>query len=303
VPLQKRSFAQRRGCGVVPFRSRKSVEIFRAMDLDYDFDGYFEDEEDRLPDPKEEQAIAILRMYFEENKDRVFSSRQVQVEFENQFFHWIIHRALKALAEEGFIRSEQRTLSYGAPIGFVWHRSNRYNRRQIKEVQELVERYSNKYFTAALGNTAELLVSDGFSRFGFVQRGRETREYKGKKWIRTEHDLDFIFERDDRAYGVEVKNTLPYIDDKELYIKLALCEHIGVHPVFVVRALPRIWVQDIVRRGGFALILRHQLYPLSHKPFAEEVRTKLGLPVDAPRALYDGTMLRFVKWHETKLAE
>jgi hypothetical protein len=65
--------------------------------------------------------------------------------------------------------------------------------------------------------------------------------------------------------------------------------------------MPRIWVMDIIKRGGFALILEYQLYPLSHKSFADEVRTRLQLPVDAPRALYDGTMQRFVSWHERQL--
>jgi len=82
-------------------------------------------------------------------------------------------------------------LSYGAPINFVWHKSNRYTRREIKEVLSLVERYSDPEFTAALGNTGELLVSDGFGRFGFVQRGREVRAFGECKWTSTEHNLDF----------------------------------------------------------------------------------------------------------------
>ena len=127
-------------------------------------------DEIRPPDHVEAQAVVELRTFFETNR-RVFSSRQVQVLFEGTYFHWITLRALKILADEGSIRLEKRTLSYGAPINFVWHRSNRYNRREINEIQRLVERYSDPEFTAALGNTGELLVSDGFGRFGFVQRG------------------------------------------------------------------------------------------------------------------------------------
>ena len=79
-----------------------------------------------------------------------------------------------------------------------------------------------------------------------------------------------------------------------------LCAHLRVIPVFVVRAMPRIWVVEVARRGGFTLVMRHQLYPLSHKRLALEVRATLGLPVDAPRALYDGTMQRFVSWHDAR---
>ena len=121
------------------------------------------------------------------------------------------------------------------------------------------------------------------------------------QWEESEHDLDFIFARDERVYGVEVKNTLPYINDREMRLKVRLCAHLGITPLFVVRAMPAIWIGEINRGGGFTLVLRYQLYPLSHKGFAEEVRETMGLPVDAPRALYDGTMQRFVGWHERQV--
>jgi hypothetical protein len=258
--------------------------------------------ERRSSDAVEEQALVVLRAFFEANRDRVYSFRQIEVEFESRYFHWITQRALKILAEERVVTIEQRTLSYGAPINLVWHKSNRYTRRPINVVLALVERYSDPDFTAALGNTGELLVSDGFARFGFLQRGRNAREFAGRRWTRTEHNLDFIVERDGRAYGIEVKNTLPYIDDKEFRIKLDLCSHLGLIPLFVVRAMPAIWTQEVVRLGGFVLQLRYHLYPLSHKSLADEVRNVLGLPADAPRALYDGTMQRFVTWHERQVA-
>jgi hypothetical protein len=268
------------------------------------FEGSAEEHPEHRPaDPVEEQAVNVLRVYFEANRDRVFSFRQIEIEFEQRYFHWITQRALKVLAEERVVTIEQRTLSYGAPINLVWHKSNRYTRRPINAVLALVEQYSNPNFTAALGNTGELLVSDGFARFGFLQRGRNAREFRGRRWTQTEHNLDFIVERDERVYGIEVKNTLPYIDDKEFRIKQELCAHLGLIPLFVVRAMPRIWTQEVVRRGGFVLQLRYHLYPLSHKALADQVRTELGIPADAPKALYDGTMQRFVSWHEKQLAK
>jgi hypothetical protein len=135
-----------------------------------------------------------------------------------------------------------------------------------------------------------------------VQAGRNARAFGGKEWVKTEHNLDFIFTRDGRAYGVEVKNTLAYIHDKELGVKLDLCEYLGIQPVFVVRQMPKIWIQDVAKRGGFTLVLKHHLYPLSHRSLAALVSASLGLPVDAPKALYDGTMQRFVNWHAKQLA-
>jgi hypothetical protein len=256
----------------------------------------------RPPDPIEGQAVDEVRAFFEENRERVYSSRQIEVHFERRYFHWITHRALHVLAAEGTIKLQQQQLITGTAINFVWHRSNRYVRRQVAEVKALVERYSHSDFTIALGNTGELLVSDGLGRFQFVQRGRETQEYAGRRWTRTNHNLDFVFERDGRAYGVEVKNTLAYINDGELGVKLELCAHLGLLPLFVMRMAPAPFIQRIVNQGGFALILGHHLYPLSHRALAREINEKLGLPADAPRALYDGTIQRFVSWHERQVA-
>lgn len=255
---------------------------------------------ERLPDLTAQAARQEIASFFDENRTGVFSSRQIEVRFEQKYFHWITHRVLADLADSGFLSIERTTLKGDVPLNVFWHKSNRYTRRPLRELLELIQRYSDPDFTAALGNTGELLVSDGFSRFGFLQRGRETRAFAGRQWQKTEHNLDFIFERDGRVYGVEVKNTLPYINDRELRLKMELCAYIGVLPLFVVRAMPQTWIMEVARAGGFTLVLRHHLYPLSHKALAREIRDKLGLPVDAPRALYDGTMQRFERWHNRK---
>jgi hypothetical protein len=66
----------------------------------------------------------------------------------------------------------------------------------------------------------------------------EANSYGEKMWDNTNHNLDLIFERDGVAYGVEVKNTLGYLDIEEFLTKIRLVRHIGVKPVFAVRALP-----------------------------------------------------------------
>jgi hypothetical protein len=53
--------------------------------------------------------------------------------------------------------------------------------------------------------------------------------------------------------------------------------------------------------GGFVLVLKYQLYPWTHRELARTVREDLGLPVDAPRALAEGTMERFVRWHRKRV--
>jgi len=270
---------------------------------DHDPWDYYEPEPDELPqDEAEIDATEILRGFFEENCEKVFYSRQLYVLHEDDFFHWVTGRAVRNLLEEGHIKTESRPLKHGGEMHLYWHKSFRYYKRAAKELVSLVNEYANPEFGKLLGYTAEMLVLSGFARSGFtmVSEHKGTRSYGALKYTETEHDLDFIFERDRRAYGVEVKNTLTYMDSDEFNVKIRMCKHLGITPIFAARMLPRTWIHDLNKVGGFALIFKWQLYPLSHKKLAERVHSELGIRADAPRALTDGTMKRFTDWHEKK---
>lgn len=59
---------------------------------------------------------------------------------------------------------------------------------------------------------------------------------------------------------------------EEMQTRIELCDAIGVRPVFVARMLPKTWIMEIQRAGGFALILKYQLYPWAHRDLARRVR-------------------------------
>jgi hypothetical protein len=159
--------------------------------------GVYDDSEgDRPPDLIEIEAREFFREFFGRNPEQVFYSRQLEVQYEGAYFHWITNRAIRELEAEGVIRSEWRKLSAGTSIKLVWHKSHRYYRRDATKLFKLVDEYSNPYIGASLGLHAELLVLEGFARMHFLMKGRNTREYSGKLWTVSEHDLDFIFERD-----------------------------------------------------------------------------------------------------------
>lgn len=67
----------------------------------------------------------------------------------------------------------------------------------------------------------------------------ETNEWRGAKWTQTNHDLDFIFEKNGIFYGVEVKNALGRIERDEIDVKVSICRHLGLVPFFVVRWMAR----------------------------------------------------------------
>ena len=83
----------------------------------------------------------------------------------------------------------------------------------------------------------------------------------------------------------------------ELIAKMRMCAHLNLRPLFIVRMAPKSYIEMVRRNGGFTLVFKHQLYPHGHARLAERVREELGLPVDSPAAIQDGTVQRFLKWH------
>jgi hypothetical protein len=116
------------------------------------------------------------------------------------------------------------------------------------------------------------------AREGFRVYGPSLRTFHGKTWDKTEHDLDWIFERDGIGWGVEVKNTWAYIDREEMKVKIELCGVLGLRPLFIMRWAPKSYVEFIRQAGGFGLLYETQLFPLGHGAAVEKLR-ELFLPV------------------------
>jgi hypothetical protein len=261
-----------------------------------------EDYDERPPDPRQEEARDYLRDFFERNQERVFYSKQLEVQNEKLYFHWITNRAIRELAfDEGLLKVEKRKLPRAGSVTLYWHKNFRYYKREASRVASIIDEYANPNISISIGHNGEMMVQDAFVRAEFVRRGRETRSYQGKVWTKSDHDLDFIFERDGLAYGIEVKNMLGYMNKEEFDVKVLLCKHLGIRPVFVVRWMPKSWMYELYNKGGFGLLFGYQLYPIALRELAAHIAKELGLPVDAPRALETGTMERFLKFHR-KLA-
>ncbi len=250
-----------------------------------------------VPDSEEDKARARLLAHFIDHPSEIFYSRQLEVLFENEFFHWITNRALRRLIEEGkAISSEARKLDIGSTINLVWNKSFRFYKRAAKEVFDLVNEYTNAAGDGTLGMQGEHLVLAAFARRQFILRNEETNQWDGKQWTETNHDLDFIFEKNDVPYGIEVKNTLGYPDSDEFVTKIRMARYLGLRPVFAARMLPKTWISALAASGGYAMIMKYQFYPWTHQELAARVRGKLRLPVDTPQKIEDGTMDRFEHW-------
>jgi hypothetical protein len=183
-------------------------------------------------------------------------------------------------------------------IRFFWSPKNRYWKRKAQEIIKLVQAFSSTSFGKALGDQGELLADSAFFNAGFALRAKTVREWSGKKWQGSGHNLDRVYERDGIAYGAEIKNTLKYIPADELRAKIAMCRFLGLRPIVIARSLPAHYIYQLDRAGGFGVIVGKQLYPFGYEDLAEQVRERLGSKVECSRAIEQGRIKVFLDWHE-----
>jgi hypothetical protein len=246
------------------------------------------------------EAQRKIRELFEGDKKAVFYMRQLQVKFEKEFFHWITANAINGLVKAGYLKQIDMSISAsGNPLHlhFFTSKSTRYAKRKANALSKVVQEYSQDHITASCGNRAEILFAEDFAGRGFVIKGKKVLEYNGKKWEETKNDLDYVFERDGIPYGCEIKNTLDYIGREELEIKLRMCKHFGVRPLFIMRYAPKTYADMIIKEGGFALLFKAQIYDLSQRDLVESIRNDLGYEADCPKAIPSGIIDRFEIWH------
>jgi hypothetical protein len=248
-------------------------------------------------DPKVGQAADKLLTFIESNPTEVFYEMQLEVLFEDDYFHWITTKALAQLRDSRKIGSSIQGLKGVGRIRFYFHIKNRYWKRKAVEIRKLVEQFSDPLFTSALGNQGEMLVDAGLPSVGFLPRAGNVTAFAGVQWTGTKHNLDRVFEKDGVLYGTEIKDRLSYISQSEFYTKLKMCETLGLRPLFIARMMPRSYVYELFKKGGFALLMKFQFYPFGSESFAETVRRRLTLPVDCPKRLEDGTLHRLLNYH------
>ncbi|MGH8647446.1 MAG: hypothetical protein ACREX4_24500, partial [Gammaproteobacteria bacterium] len=228
-----------------------------------------------------------------------FYSTQIETTLEREFFHWITGKALLEMAQAREIQRIQVVVQE-KPVNFYAHLKHRYWRRELTEIRGLLERIFDPEFTHAVGRHGELMFDAALGRSGFRAEATNTKAWKGRTWVTTNHNLDRIVTRDGRAYGIEIKNTQNYISREELQTKVQLCEHLEVTPLFIMRFAPKSYIHEVNQSGGFVLLFEEQMYPMGHTPLLREVRNKLGLKVNSPRDVKEGDMQRLLTWHEKR---
>ncbi len=271
----------------------------------YEYDEFPEAPEDYFeytePDNYYVEAQKEIRELYENNKEAVYYIRQLQVKFEKKYYHWITNNGIIGLYKLGYLKDVRIPKEKGTSTRFFMHHSNRYAKRAINKIEKIIEEYSQDHITRSCGHRAEDLFCKALAMRGFMPISQKVKEYKDKKWEKTNHNLDFIFTRDGISYGCEIKNTLGYIEKEELEIKMEMCDFWGIKPLFIMRYSPKTYIKMIYERGGFALIFETQIYELSQEKLVEKIRKNLELPVICSKAIPNGIIDRFDKWHKRKI--
>jgi hypothetical protein len=270
---------------------------------EYDFYEEAEDYEEYTPDHYFEEAQEEIKGLYEENRESVFYLRQLQVKLEKKYFHWVTNNALLGLIKIGYLKDYRIEREKGTSTRYFIHHSNRYAVRAIRRIEEVINEYSQDNITRGCGYRAEDLFCKALSLHGFQPVGEKIKEYNGKRWTKTGHDLDFIFVKDRVEYGCEIKNTLGYIDKEELDIKIEMCAYFNVVPLFIMRYAPKSYNHLIYTNGGFALIFETQIYELGQVELVNKIKEIIGLPVICTKGIPDGIIDRFSNWHNKIVAK
>jgi hypothetical protein len=270
-----------------------------------DYNDYLDYEEyypDYTSDPTFVACKDTLTRFFR-RKLTPYYLTEVEVLLEKQYFHWITYRAIKSLVSDGYLTEHPVTTKYGSPVIFVARSTPQSTERgqitltHIKSKVKLIETISKPEFTDVIGKHLQFLVKSELRANFFTIEAENSNEYRGKKWTRTGHDLDFIATHERGfAIGVEVKNTSPYIPREEFDIKLEMCMYLGLKPVFAVRWMPKSYIYEAYTNGGFGWLFEYQAYPLGFDAMAERVGRGLSLPVKVMPELPSRAQDIFSNW-------
>lgn len=75
----------------------------------------------KVEDSEEAKARARLLAHFVDHPSEVFYNRQLEVVFENEYFHWVTNRALRGLIAENAVTMEARKWGIGSEMKLVWN--------------------------------------------------------------------------------------------------------------------------------------------------------------------------------------
>lgn len=248
-----------------------------------------------MADTKIDEAKNALRRHFVDKRGRPIKTpyfhHQLQVLYEADFFEWVVTAALRELVDEGeLVRFDKnnvagldsltigRRMQFYGSGGALNSPKDRENMvKHIMRAAQLVEKYGAAKNTSTIGKHLESLVKMQLKVSQFEIVGEHTAEYGGRQWSETNHNLDFVARKRNKDFtiGVEVKNTLGCMKPEEIDIKIDICRHLGIVPVFAARWI-KPYIECIRRQGGFSWVFKVQMFPLGQEEFVDDIRRRFS---------------------------
>jgi hypothetical protein len=258
-------------------------------------------------DPAVQKAQERIGRFFRDSKGRpnkkTYYKGQLEVLLEGEFFSWVVSDALGILVEDGRLKSfttktkRQPKVIFYHNATLVTDKETRIIKTRAKRACSLIDKMSDPIITKALGGHLEALVKAELRAQQFDIVGENTNSYQGVVWTETGHNLDFIAKHhsDRLVIGVEVKNTLAVVPKDEVSIKLRMCEHLGITPVFAVR-WNKPYLDQVYKANGFTWTFKTQIYPLGQENLTKKIYDHLGLPVNVRTDLPPKSVKLFQEW-------
>lgn len=246
----------------------------------------------------EQARNAILDLFKSQNLGAAYD-REIRYRLEGQFPHDVTGKAIRQLQASGQIMKTGLPGRRGAadlPIQFYKLPESNYDQlipliRRKLELSTFITGVANE-----MGRHAESAWWRAFKRsnWGLHPKSEKIRlgvsEYRGRK-TSTDHDIDFIAEKDGIEYGVEVKNGLNYPDD--LYWKFSVAVDLGTIPLIIARWLNPGQVPTIPTLGGTQPILyKDAIYSTTYNPMITDIRKVLGAPIEGRDEVDDEYFIR-----------
>jgi len=234
----------------------------------------------------DEAKNEILLLYQQGLK--VAYDRELRYRLESKFSHDDIAMAISELVREG--KLEPTNVPGRKRINS--QHPNKFYRLPDSNYQDILPIMKKKLELSAFvagviktaGEHAERVWYHAFKRNGWnVFPVNEAdplgvNKYKGKE-ASINNDIDFIVEKDNIEYGVEIKNGLGYPDD--LYWKFIVAAELNTIPLIIARWLNPAQIPLVRELGGEYLIYKEALYPETYKSIVEDCRKTLGMPIIA----------------------
>lgn len=227
-------------------------------------------------------------------KEKVVTDREIKVRLE-PIFPWVAGYALKALVREGTISEwgykGRRPIKLWAPRKFFALKETKYSKIEpiIKEKRD-VSKAINAQLTgrAVAAYFAEDIFDEALERppLEFVIHKRNACEFRGRR-VRSRDrgpppDLDFIVERDDVIYGIDIKNWIRYEKGTVMEVrkKVNAALQLGIVPFIIARYVDKdTMFTEIIQKGGLVYPYVGLLFPTALSSLARRAEELLGYPI------------------------